>query len=96
MTISDVNDEELGGNLRHTGSLLQESWHHLVLLRGTHDKLLTVVGVAEDVSVDKCLALVTDHVGVNLDVLSLHRDYHSDEFGYLEIHWVLKTVLLLQ
>lgn len=95
VTIGDVDDEELGGNLCDTCSLLQESRHHLVWLRLSHDKLLSVVGVAEHIGVNKSLALVTDHVAVNFDVVSFHRNDHSDEFGNLKSHRVLKTVLLL-
>ena len=95
LTVRHVDDKEFRSDFFDALTLLKESWDHFVRLRLPHDKLLTIFRVAEDVCVYQGLALVTDHVAVDLDVVILGLDNHSHELGDLKVHWVIKREHLL-
>ena len=89
-TTGDIDDKEGGLNFSHGGSLLQESWHHLVWSRFSHDKLLTIVGVAENTCIANSLALIADHVAVDGRLATFERDNCGDELSSLETDRVSK------
>lgn len=95
LSVRYIDDKEFRGDFFDALTLLEEGWDHLVGLGLPHYKLLTIFRVCEDVRIDQSLALVTDHVAVDFDVVIFGLDNHSHELGYLKVHWVIKREHLL-
>ena len=95
LTVGALDEEKVGIHLRHCGAFLEEWRYHLVRLGLPNDQLLLVLGVAEHIGANERLALIADHVALNVGLLLLQRDNYGDELGNFDAQRVLEGVHIL-
>ena len=90
LSVRHIHNKEFWGDLCHASSLLEECWHHLVWFWFPHDKLLPVLRMPKDIGIDKRLALITDHVAIDLNIVTLETHDNRDKFWHFEANRVIK------
>ena len=95
LTVGALDEEEVGIHLRDCRAFLEEWRYHLVRLGLPNDQLLLVLGVAKHIGANERLALIADHVALNVGLFLLQRDNHGDELGNFDAQRVLEGVHIL-
>ena len=92
LTVLALHDKEIRIQLSHGAAFLQKCRNHLIGFRCPNDQLFLIVRVTKHIRCDKCLALVADHIALNVWLFFLKCNHDSHELGDLDSQRMLERV----